>query len=156
RRSSSSCCRTPRATSRVPNSPSTVARHPPRGRSSSPTASRAPRRRTESRPPLSIASIASIHESVFPMEGSRSHSEHHPATGPEAARGSRRQRRHTMHRQPLLRRALVAGASVTIALLALAACSTPTPVETEPAGGGSDAAALLEEAYAGTFQAPPT
>jgi ABC-type sugar transport system substrate-binding protein len=61
-----------------------------------------------------------------------------------------------MHRQPLLRRALVVGASATIALLALAGCTTPEPTETDPAAGGTDTAALLEEAYAGTFQAPPT
>jgi ABC-type sugar transport system substrate-binding protein len=60
-----------------------------------------------------------------------------------------------MHRQPLLRRALVAGASATIALLALAACTTPEPTETDPAAGGTDTAALYEEVYAGTFQAPP-
>lgn len=61
-----------------------------------------------------------------------------------------------MHRQPLLRRALVAGASVTIAVLALAACTAPQPTETEPAAGGVDTAALLEEVYTGNFQAPPT
>jgi ABC-type sugar transport system substrate-binding protein len=61
-----------------------------------------------------------------------------------------------MHRQPLLRRALVVGASATIALLALAACTTPEPAETTPAAGGTDSAALLAEAYAGNFQAPPT
>lgn len=61
-----------------------------------------------------------------------------------------------MQRQPLLRRALVAGASVTIAVLALAACTTPEPTETTPAAGGTDTAALLAEVYAGTFQAPPT
>jgi ABC-type sugar transport system substrate-binding protein len=61
-----------------------------------------------------------------------------------------------MHRQPLLRRALVAGASATIALLALAACTTPEPTETGPATGGTDTAALFEEVFAGDFQAPPT
>ncbi|GHF19066.1 sugar ABC transporter substrate-binding protein [Pseudolysinimonas yzui] len=61
-----------------------------------------------------------------------------------------------MHRQPLLRRALVAAASATIALLALAACTTPEPTETDPGAGGTDSAALLAEVYAGTFQAPPT
>jgi ABC-type sugar transport system substrate-binding protein len=61
-----------------------------------------------------------------------------------------------MQRQPLLRRALLAGASVTIAILALAACTTPEPAETEPTAGGTESAALLAEAYAGTFQAPPS